>query len=54
MLHQEKGLSTNTCDDSTDLTIYNNNNIVTNLHDAQVNEFEYGCVFSIFHINLHL
>ncbi|CAL5209580.1 unnamed protein product [Lathyrus oleraceus] len=39
---KEKGLSTNICDDSTDLTISNNNNIVTNLHDAQVSEFEYG------------
>lgn len=53
MLHQERGLSTNICDDSTDLTFSNNNNnIITNLHDAQVNECEYGCVFFPSHINL--
>ncbi|CAK8573589.1 unnamed protein product [Lathyrus sativus] len=41
---KERGLSTSVCDDSTDLTISNNNNnnTITNLHDAQVNEFEYG------------
>ncbi|XP_058751674.1 MADS-box transcription factor 17-like [Vicia villosa] len=39
---KERGLSTNVCAYSTDLTISNNNNIITNLHDAQVNECEYS------------
>jgi hypothetical protein len=41
MLLQERGISTNICDNTTD-------NTIANLLDAQANEFDYGttrCVF---------